>query len=73
MSKIKKDDDGGLVLTPEQAAPILGICAAGVRYWCRKGAIGFKRPGSQWRIKASELAAFGEKPRKRGPVPKKRK
>lgn len=54
---------GERLISPEEAAKILGLHINTVRLWLRTGKIQGKKFGKVWRIKESEIMDFGkEKP-----------
>jgi excisionase family DNA binding protein len=53
------------LLTPEQAAGLLGISPALIRRYCRQGRLG-KHIGGRWLISLDDLERFKEKPRRAG-------
>lgn len=51
------------LISPEEAAEILGIHINTIRLWLRTGKIQGRKFGKVWRIKESEIMNFGkEKP-----------
>lgn len=53
------------LLTPEQAADLLGLSAALVRRFCRQGRLG-QHIGGRWLIAPDDLERFKSEPRRAG-------
>jgi len=52
------------LLTPEQAAEILGVKLRTMREWLRTGRIKGVKAGALWRIRENDLEAFIKEPNK---------
>jgi len=50
------------LLTPEQAAEILGVKLRTMREWLRTGRIKGVKAGALWRIRENDLEAFLKEP-----------
>jgi len=71
MTKAVAENPSAVLLTTAEAAALLGVDIGTVRRWCVSGRIAGVKGGGvrpHWRIRGSELAAFGRREPKVVPV-----